>query len=162
MQAAPFGAVISVFSVILMLAAVQTGREALLPASVWALIVLAATALALEQFGWMPWRLHALGYLASTSGIGQVAMLVFLVALVLLIALKRILVAGLALLPALLWRIEAAPSPNFWEAYIDLPLALVALWGLLRFARGRRPEDSSRQARDVAGKPSGDDSKPRK
>jgi len=161
MHAAPFGAAISVFSVILMLAAVQTGREALLPASVWALIVLAAAALALEQFGWMPWRMHPWGYLANTSGIGQVVMLVFLIVLVLLIALKRILVAVLALLPALLWRMEAAPSPNFWEAYIDLPLVLAALWGLLSFARGRRPDTGHRQARDVAGNPSGHAAKSR-
>jgi len=162
MHAAPLGATISVFSVILMLAAVQTGREALLPASVWALLVLAAAALGLEQFGWAPWRIHAGGYLADTSRTGQVAMLVFLIALVLLIALKRIVVAVLALVPALLWRIEAAPSPNFWEAYIDLPLGLAAVWGLSRFARGRRPGAGTQQAREVAGNSPAHASKSRK
>jgi len=147
MHAAPFGGSISVFSVVLMLAAVQTGREVLLPASVWMLIVLTSIALALDQFGWLPWPLHAWGYLAEASRLGQIVMLLFLLALVVLIAFKRRVLAMLALLPAMLWRFEAAPSPNFWEAYIDLPLALAALLGLFGFLLGHRPDRAPEQAR---------------
>jgi len=135
--AAPWGTTLSVFSVLLMLAAVQSGREALLPAAVWALLLLAGIALGLEQFGWVPWQVHSWGYRDAPSRAGQIVVLAFLLALVLLIALKRVAVALLALLPALLWRMEAAPSPNFWEAYIDFPLTLAALAGLLGFVRRR-------------------------
>jgi len=70
--------------------------------------------------------------------------------------------SALALVPALPWRIEAAPSPNFWEAYIDLPLALAAVWGLSRFAHGRRPGAGTQQAREVARNPPAHASKSRK
>lgn len=126
----PLTGSLSLLSVILMLSSIQLGRERMLPASVWALLLLLGMALQLDTFALSPWRLHQWGYAADVSKMGQVANAVILSLLIFLIAMKRPWLSAICLLPALCWRFDLSPSPNLWETYIDLPLVFVAVLGL--------------------------------
>jgi hypothetical protein len=128
---------------LLMLAAIQLGPSRLLPASVWALLLLMSAAIATDLFAVLPWRMLQWGYLADGSRLGQLLMAATLSLLILLIALKRPVLAALCLLPALLWRFGLTPSPNLWETYLDLPLALASCIGLLsHFKPSNRSSDA--------------------
>ena len=127
----PISSVISPMSMLLMMAAIQLGRERLFPASVWALLLLLSIAIGLDLFAISPWRVLQWGYLADGSRMGQAVLATVLSLLILLIALRRPILAALCLLPALFWRLGLTPSPNLWETYLDAPLAIAALIGLL-------------------------------
>lgn len=139
----PVSASMSPFSMLLMLAAIQLGPSRLFPASVWALLLLMSAAIAADLFALSPWRMLQWGYLADASRLGQLLMAALLSLLILLIALKRPVLAALCLLPALLWRFGLTPSPNLWETYLDLPLALASCIGLLtHFKPSKRQSDA--------------------
>ncbi len=137
-QSLPIGAYISpitgsmsLFSMLLMLVSIQLGRERLFPASVWTLLLMLSVALGLDMFAALPFRLLQWGYLADPSRTGQIAAALVIGLLILLIAIKRPIVAAFSLLPALCWRLGLSPSPNLWECYVDLPLAFAASIGLI-------------------------------
>jgi hypothetical protein len=132
-QNAPIGAAVSPISI-------QLGRERLFPASVWSLLLLLSIAIGLDLFAISPWRVLQWGYLADASRMGQTVLATVLSLLILLIALRRPILAALCLLPALFWRFGLTPSPNLWETYLDAPLAIAALIGLLsHFKSSIRP-----------------------
>jgi len=137
-QSLPIGAYISpitgsmsLFSMLLMLVSIQLGRERLFPASVWTLLLILSVALGLDMFAALPFRLLQWGYLADPSRTGQIAAALVIGLLILLIAIKRPIVAAFSLLPALCWRLGLSPSPNLWECYVDLALAFAASIGLI-------------------------------
>ncbi|NCX22525.1 MAG: hypothetical protein EBX17_04930 [Betaproteobacteria bacterium] len=127
----PLTASLSLLSLLLMLASVQLGQQRLFPASVWVLLGLLSLAVGLDLFAVFPWRILQWGYLADASRTGQILTALILSLLIFLIALKRPLLAGLCLLPAVFWRLEWSPSPNLWDTYLDLPLAIASLIGLI-------------------------------
>jgi len=136
-QSLPIGAYISLltgsmslFSMLLMLVSIQLGRERLFPASVWTLLLMLSVTLGLDMFAALPFRLLQWGYLADPSRTGQIAAALVIGLLILLIAIKRPIVAAFSLLPALCWRLGLSPSPNLWDCYVDLPLAVAASIGL--------------------------------
>mgnify|MGYP001216199087 CR=1 FL=1 len=127
----PITGSISLLSIVLMLTSIQIGRERMFPASVWALLLILGIALLSDLFAASPWRLHQWGYAADPSRMGQIVSALVLSLLIFLIAIKRPWLSAICLLPALSWRFEFSPSPNLWENYVDLPLIIVALLGLL-------------------------------
>jgi hypothetical protein len=89
------------------------------------------------MFAALPFRLLQWGYLADASRTGQIAVSLVISLLILLIAIKRPMLAAFSVLPALCWRLGLSPSPNLWECYVDLPLAFAASIGLIGHLKSR-------------------------
>jgi hypothetical protein len=93
----------------------------------------------LDTLGFIPFALLNWAFLDQATSMSLALTTLALVLLTLSIAVRRPFLGFCALIPALLWRLDAGPFQNLWNAYTDLALMVASVVALTRRSTKGKP-----------------------
>lgn len=130
---------LSGFSLVLLLASIHLGSSELLPKSSWLIVCVLCILRLLDTLGFIPFALLNWAFLDQATSMSLALTTLALVLLTLSIAVRRPFLGFCALIPAFLWRLDAGPFQNLWNAYTDLALMVASVVALTRRSTKGKP-----------------------